>query len=61
MRALLLLAAVACWAQTIKTGPAVGERIPSFRLTDQHGREQTLETLRGPNGLVLAFVRSADW
>jgi peroxiredoxin len=39
----------------------VGERIPSFRLTDQHGREQTLETLRGPNGLVLASVRSADW
>lgn len=61
MRLLLPLLAAVCLAQTIRTGPAVGERIPAFRLIDQHGREQTLETLRGPNGLVLAFVRSADW
>jgi len=61
MRAVVLLVAAACWAQTIQTGPEVGTKIPTFRLIDQHGREQTLETLRGPNGLVLAFVRSADW
>lgn len=44
-----------------KTGPAVGSRIPAFDATDQNGRRQTFETLRGPKGLVLLFVRSADW
>jgi hypothetical protein len=44
-----------------KTGPAVGERIPPFRLKDQYGNEQTVASLRGRHGLLLAFVRSADW
>ncbi|MEZ5402012.1 MAG: hypothetical protein R2729_20235 [Bryobacteraceae bacterium] len=43
------------------TGPAVGEKIPSFSLPDQNGRKQNLRSLTGPKGLVLAFVRSADW
>jgi hypothetical protein len=47
--------------QNIKTGPAVGERIPPFEATDQEGRRQTFDTLRGPHGLALLFVRSADW
>ena len=47
--------------RNMQTGPRVGERIPRFTLKDQHGREQTFDSLRGPNGLVLAFVRSADW
>lgn len=45
----------------MKTGPETGARIPDFRLPDQHGREQTFDTLKGPNGLVLLVVRSADW
>lgn len=44
-----------------KTGPAVGSKIPAFDLIDQNGKHQTLATLRGPKGLVLAFIRSADW
>ncbi len=44
-----------------KTGPAVGGRIPDFRLPDQTGVERDFASLRGPKGLVLAFVRSADW
>ena len=44
-----------------KTGPAIGSRIPDFEATAQDGRRQTFETLRGPKGLVLLFVRSADW
>jgi hypothetical protein len=48
-------------APSIPTGPAVGSRIPAFQATDQHGKTQTLDTLRGPSGLVLEFVRSADW
>jgi peroxiredoxin len=42
-------------------GPAVGETIPPFEAPDQHGRTQSLETIRGPNGALIAFVRSADW
>lgn len=42
-------------------GPAVGETIPAFEAPDQHGRLQSLETIRGPSGALIAFVRSADW
>lgn len=42
-------------------GPAVGQKIPAFTARDQFGKEQKLSTLAGPNGLVLLFVRSADW
>jgi hypothetical protein len=44
-----------------KRGPAVGSVAPAIRLRDQHDREQTLATLAGKDGLVLLFVRSADW
>jgi len=47
--------------RNVKTGPAVGLRIPSFEATDQNGKRRTFESLRGPKGLVLLFVRSADW
>ena len=47
--------------QNATTGPAVGARIPAFEAVDQDGRARTFDTLRGPNGLVLLFVRSADW
>ena len=56
LRALALLAAVA-----IKTGPDVGARIPGFEAPDQNGKAQTFASLKGPKGLVLMFVRSADW
>lgn len=42
-------------------GPQVGEEAPGFTLPDQSGREHTLSSLLGPNGLVLVFFRSADW
>ncbi|HJU11721.1 MAG TPA: hypothetical protein VJ728_12635 [Candidatus Binataceae bacterium] len=44
-----------------RTGPAVGEKVPQFALTDQHGRSRTLSDLTGPSGLLLVFSRSADW
>ena len=47
--------------KNVRTGPAIGARIPVFEVVDQNGRRQTFETLRGPKGLVLLFVRSADW
>jgi hypothetical protein len=42
-------------------GLAVGDKAPSFSLRDQLGRAQTLDALKGSNGTVLLFFRSADW
>jgi hypothetical protein len=42
-------------------GLAVGQKAPDFSARDEFGRTQSLETLKGPNGTVLLFFRSADW
>ncbi len=42
-------------------GPQVGETVPDFALADQRGEPRDLESLRGPNGTMLVFSRSADW
>ena len=44
----------------VSPGLEVGEKVPSFRLKDQFGHNQSNETLQGENGTVLLFVRSAD-
>lgn len=38
-----------------------GAKAPAFTLKDQDGIAQTLQSLAGPNGLLLLFNRSADW
>ena len=43
------------------TGPAVGQKIPPFRAPDQNGRMQDFNSVKGPKGLALYFMRSADW
>lgn len=48
-------------SKDLATGPAPGARIPPFRLADQAGRPRDFRSLTGRNGLLLAFVRSADW
>jgi hypothetical protein len=71
-RAVLLVcamtaASISGYAQSPKLteGPTIGietgEKASSFRLKDQFGREQSNDTLRGTNGTVLLFFRSADW
>ena len=45
----------------LKTGPAVGSKVPDFALEDQNGRRLALHDLMGPKGMLLAFTRSADW
>jgi len=47
--------------EVTRLGPQVGDVVPDFTLPDQTGRERTLESLMGPQGLVLVFYRSADW
>jgi hypothetical protein len=42
-------------------GPRIGAHIPPFAAPDQSGRRQTFETIRGPSGALVVFIRSADW
>ena len=42
-------------------GLPVGQKAPAFSARDQFGQEQTLESLKGSQGTVLLFFRSADW
>ena len=42
-------------------GPQVGESVPDFSLPDQTGRTTTLQSIMGPEGAMLVFIRSADW
>jgi len=47
--------------EPMSIGLAVGGKAPPFSLHDQLGHPQTLDSLKGPNGTVLLFFRSADW
>ena len=47
--------------ELMSIGLAVGQKAPAFSVRDQFGRTQTLDTLKGANGTVLLFFRSADW
>jgi len=47
--------------ELMSIGLAVGQKAPTFSVHDQFGRVQTLATLKGTNGTVLLFFRSADW
>jgi hypothetical protein len=42
-------------------GPQVGDTIPEFTLEDQYGEMWTDQSIIGPNGTMLVFIRSADW
>jgi hypothetical protein len=52
---------VAAQNDDLKTGPKVGEKVPDFTLPDQDGKPRPLRDLMGKDGLLLVFVRSADW
>ena len=47
------------WA--LGSGLWVGSKIPELAGVDQLGKWQNFESLKGRNGLVLLFFRSADW
>jgi hypothetical protein len=47
--------------ELLSIGLAVGQKAPAFSLHDEFGGVQTLEDLKGANGTVLLFFRSADW
>jgi peroxiredoxin len=35
--------------------------VPDFSLKDQAGKVWTLQSIMGPKGALLVFLRSADW
>ena len=43
------------------TGPKIGERIPDFAALDQNGALVGFDDIKGPNGAMILFHRSADW
>lgn len=45
----------------MKTGLAVGEKIPAIEAIDQNGRKWNFDDLKGPEGAFILFYRSADW
>jgi hypothetical protein len=47
--------------EPMSIGLAVGQKAPAFSVHDQFGRVETLDSLKGANGTVLLFFRSADW
>jgi peroxiredoxin len=63
--AIIVAVAIASFAPAVaqqELGPKVGAKVPDIgTLSDQKGSHRTLLSLMGNNGLVLFFVRSADW
>jgi cytochrome oxidase Cu insertion factor (SCO1/SenC/PrrC family) len=59
-----ILAAAPAWAADPppeKTGLKVGEKAPAFKLTDQAGKERTLDEFVKQGKVALVFYRSAAW
>lgn len=52
---------VAAQNDGLQTGPKIGSKVPDFSLPDQNGKQLSLHELMGPKGLLLVFLRSADW
>lgn len=42
-------------------GLSVGQKAPAFSAPDQFGHPRSLDSLKGKNGTILLFFRSADW
>ncbi len=45
----------------LTTGPEIGQRIPKFEALDQHGVRRGFDDIKGPDGAMILFHRSADW
>ncbi len=59
---LLLFASLPLTAAPQELGPPIGAKVPDIGTpSDQTGTQRSLASLMGEKGLVLFFVRSADW
>jgi hypothetical protein len=57
----LLKAFIEAQNEGASSGIAIGQIAPGFELKDQNGRTRTLKSLMGRKGVLLVFIRSADW
>ena len=57
----LLKAFIKAQNEGATSGIAIGQIAPAFELKDQNGRTHTLKSLMGRKGVLLVFIRSADW
>ena len=57
----LLKAFIEAQNEDATSGIAIGQIAPAFELKDQNGRTHTLKSLMGRKGVLLVFIRSADW
>ena len=48
-------------AQYVPAGIKEGETIPVFSLKDQSGEEKGFSNIKGENGAIIIFNRSAEW
>ena len=48
-------------APATSTGLPIGQKIPPYELRDQSGHIQDFNSIRGPKGAAIYFLRSADW
>lgn len=48
-------------APPTSTGVPVGKKIPDFSLPDQNGKLHDFNSIKGPQGAAIYFMRSADW
>jgi peroxiredoxin len=59
---LSLVATAATLAADSDPGPTVGAKFPhSLEAPDQNGKQRNLQSVMGEKGVVVVFVRSADW
>lgn len=56
-----LLPLLAALSLAAGAAPGRGDRLPPLQGADQFGHPQTLDSLAGPQGLILVVFRSADW
>jgi peroxiredoxin len=58
----LALAAITLWSAAATAEPMTGAPFPhTLNAPDQTGTMRSLKSISGTNGVVLFFVRSADW
>jgi hypothetical protein len=57
----LLKAFIEAQNEGARSGIAIGQTAPAFKLKDQNGRTHALKSLMGRKGVLLVFTRSADW
>lgn len=47
--------------ESATVGLNIGQKMPAFHTSDQNGHDVSSASLKGANGTVLLFFRSADW